>query len=1197
MDTIETNQPLLTDIAWQRDYRTSSRDAVDILDDFYVPLLDRAVLYDRVAGYFRSSSIKLALRGFGSFVRRGGKARFIVGAEMDAHDVAVLTADHDQVLTEILDREIDVILDGQEPSREPTGFELLAWMFWKESLDIRVAVVQRESTERKRFDGRDFAYAHEKWAVVQDATGSRLGFSGSLNESRTALQENAENISVFCDWQGDDPTHRIDDMSADFQHLWEGRHETIKVVTIPEAIRKKLISVAERADRLLRRVRRSEVIDVSEEERAAWRRIVDAPRTQEGRFLGITSGPVEPWPHQEFVSRRIVETYPRSMIVADEVGLGKTIEIGGAIRELVLSGKASRILILPPATLTRQWQIEMKEKFLLSFSRADGPKKHEILDDAGSSRVAPYAPMFQPDLLILSAQTFAREEAQARFVHAEDWDLIVVDEAHYATNGENEPDPLPFDPAWQQRNGDTLLRKAVRLYASRKTPALILATATPMQVRKKQAYDLMRLTELGGSFMRSDGTSDAYYEAVMRIKDEPTARHEDEILLRAFVQEVRYIDPDYFTFCMEFYAIGMRRDFERWLEGEISFKKAAPVSSKRRKMSVVLHAMAPLSRVMLRHGRDLLREYRKHGLLKAGLANRHVRSESVRMDIGEVQAYEQIEAYCKGLKASLERHAPEDLKKKAGGQTNFFLSFLRLRFASSTFAAWETVKRRRDRVDYALSWLERSGQDRTPATRGDEDEFEAMNIEDREDDPAGGDAPLPNRSIPDLREEKVLLNDLVTYLDALDPSGRVSSKDRRLLELLDPRHNTTHQTNKQTIVFTRFGDTMRHLLRHLRTRLVSIPMATFSGAGGMFYEAGETVGRAISRTEVKNLFLEGKVSLLVCTDAAAEGLNLQVADLLINFDLPWNPAKVEQRIGRIDRIGQLHGDIYVANMAYDGSAELDVYGRLLERLDDANLVVGTQQIALLPIDEQDFARLADRSIPQEDRDAILVRAQGQAEEVSRSYRQREMDVVALAEIHAGLQEEWHAGATWSREDAWKALVSSEFLARNGARLEDDEFVVPKIEDFNEVEIRFTTDRQRFGKGGISFAAWGDPDFDRISFDMCGMPSFDPVTSQERQDRIATVRQRADLHWKLAEANTILLRDIVEYFTGWESDDASRQQRKAAIESRIGSERTKRIRPNTELYGMELASIVRSSIDRANVEVPRKMVEVAVDEAL
>jgi len=81
---------------------------------------------------------------------------------------------------------------------------------------------------------------------------------------------------------------------------------------------------------------------------------------------------------------------------------------------------------------------------------------------------------------------------------------------------------------------------------------------------------------------------------------------------------------------------------------------------------------------------------------------------------------------------------------------------------------------------------------------------------------------------------------------------------------------------------------------------------------------------------------------------------LQTADLLVNFDLPWNPMKVEQRIGRIDRIGQEHRDIYVLNLCYVDSAEHIVYGRLLKRLADVGAIVGTQQLSLLPVTREEF---------------------------------------------------------------------------------------------------------------------------------------------------------------------------------------------------------------------------------------------------
>lgn len=135
---------------------------------------------------------------------------------------------------------------------------------------------------------------------------------------------------------------------------------------------------------------------------------------------------------------------------------------------------------------------------------------------------------------------------------------------------------------------------------------------------------------------------------------------------------------------------------------------------------------------------------------------------------------------------------------------------------------------------------------------------------------------------------------------------------------------------------------MIHTCRHLDltdSRIVNEILGRTGGRGGQFTDTKNWRLTGADRDDIKRRFLRGEIDVLVCTDAAAEGLNLQTADLLINFDLPWNPMKVEQRIGRIDRIGQAHEKIYVLNLCYVGSAEEIVYGRLLRRLADVGAIV------------------------------------------------------------------------------------------------------------------------------------------------------------------------------------------------------------------------------------------------------------------
>jgi len=108
--------------------------------------------------------------------------------------------------------------------------------------------------------------------------------------------------------------------------------------------------------------------------------------------------------------------------------------------------------------------------------------------------------------------------------------------------------------------------------------------------------------------------------------------------------------------------------------------------------------------------------------------------------------------------------------------------------------------------------------------------------------------------------------------------------------------------------------------------------------------------RTISRDDAKRRFREGQADILLCTDAAAEGLNFQFCGALINYDMPWNPMRVEQRIGRIDRLGQKHEKIRIVNLHYSGRVEADVYSALRGRIQLFEAVVGRLQpiLAKLP---------------------------------------------------------------------------------------------------------------------------------------------------------------------------------------------------------------------------------------------------------
>jgi hypothetical protein len=149
------------------------------------------------------------------------------------------------------------------------------------------------------------------------------------------------------------------------------------------------------------------------------------------------------------------------------------------------------------------------------------------------------------------------------------------------------------------------------------------------------------------------------------------------------------------------------------------------------------------------------------------------------------------------------------------------------------------------------------------------------------------------------------------------------------------------------MVFTQYTDTMDFLREELMQNFPPRDVLLRSRRRG----PPRTVDwRVISREKTKRRFREGRAEILLCTDAAAEGLNFQFCGALINYDMPWNPMRVEQRIGRIDRLGQQHPEIRIVNLHYEDTVEADVYMALRRRINLFQSFVGRLQpiLARLP---------------------------------------------------------------------------------------------------------------------------------------------------------------------------------------------------------------------------------------------------------
>ena len=148
--------------------------------------------------------------------------------------------------------------------------------------------------------------------------------------------------------------------------------------------------------------------------------------------------------------------------------------------------------------------------------------------------------------------------------------------------------------------------------------------------------------------------------------------------------------------------------------------------------------------------------------------------------------------------------------------------------------------------------------------------------------------------------------------------------------------------------FTQHGDIMEFLREELRQE-PDLRLMCYSGRGGEIPTEGGP-WHAITRDDAKRRFRLGEADVLLCTDAAAEGLNFQFCGALVNHDMPWNPMRVAQRIGRIDRLGQRHAIVRISNLRYEDTVETDVYRALGSRINLFQMVMGPLQptLARLP---------------------------------------------------------------------------------------------------------------------------------------------------------------------------------------------------------------------------------------------------------
>jgi len=351
---------------------------------------------------------------------------------------------------------------------------------------------------------------------------------------------------------------------------------------------------------------------------------------------------------------------------------------------------------------------------------------------------------------------------------------------------------------------------------------------------------------------------------------------------------------------------------------------------------------------------DMMRRMVKEELLKFDgtplFPERLAYSANYQLSDAEADLYAQVTDYVRN-----EMNRADNLDGKRRGTVGFALTQLQRRLASSPEAIYQSIKRRRKRLESRLDEMKLVARGHAVAQAGKNSVAETLgeyqlnkeldipdNIDELDDDELSAeeyerfaeqvvDQATAAETIPELEAEIQILKDLEYQAMTVVQSGN-DKKWEELSHLLQdrPEMYTAGGSRRKLIIFTEHKDTLNYLVQRIRG-LLGNPEAVLTIHGGTSRDA-----RRKAQEEFRN---NPDVLVLVATDAAGEGVNLQNASLMVNYDLPWNPNRLEQRFGRIHRIGQTEV-CHLWNLIANETREGAVFQKLFEKLEIEKKALG-----------------------------------------------------------------------------------------------------------------------------------------------------------------------------------------------------------------------------------------------------------------
>ncbi|MFE9837357.1 helicase-related protein [Streptomyces sp. NPDC005551] len=913
--TLFTHDPISAEMSFRKVKIRPNYSPDDLpFERFYVPLLSRSVSYDRAVGYWSAAELQFAAQGTAHFLANGGRIRLIVGAQLIQKDVdAVLNG---TPLEEVVAARLlaDPDLEGRNIVAHD-HLSVLAWMVATGRLEIRVGI-PRDKSGRLLTHKESGRYFHTKYGIFTDQYGNRVAFSGSNNSSVTAWVRNHETFDVYPSWNAPIWEWSGEAKVVDFEKHWNQRaDEGWAVIDLPQAVKRHLIEFApislptqpEADDQEFNQTESDALTDVeltTIDIDAAWAELVALAEASTRPWTGVSTAWARPLPHQAELINRVVSTYPRGYLFADEVGLGKTVEAGMVLRELFTRGLAKKALLLVPASVMKQWQEELHEKMNLDVPRYDKGGFVDRFDQP--IEVDPSVNPWSAFPIVLASSHLARRRSRrTELLNAGPWDVVLVDEAHHARRKGSKPSDPP----------NSLLSLLQEMKERETWRVLYLASATPMQMYPHEAWDLIELFNLKGKW----GQQAFFFTQYFTFLGDPPAKRGWKILCEML--------GDYFSDPHADYDHELATQVEQpapeglgWAGAHtvLNLQDNEPSADMRAQfpnstsewMDKWLRRHNPMRDRVFRNTRNTMREYQTARIIPADVVipTRHVEDEFIGLADNERLLYDRIEEY-------IRRHYNAYKNDQTNQALGFIMTVYRRRLTSSFEAIKRSLRRRLEVLSQGKNLEELLADDDNLDIENslfDSDEFDV--------------------SADRLRDEISELRDFLSELD------KISGEDTKATHLVGDITQSLHAYDS-VVVFTQYGDTMDYV----RERLLAAGfyrVGCYSGRGGEVYDHASGTWTKVSKADIKNKFRNKELEVLIGTDSMSEGLNLQTSGRLINYDMPWNLMRVEQRIGRVDRIGATYRDIRISNYFYKDTVEEQVYRGIADGYGDFTKIVG-----------------------------------------------------------------------------------------------------------------------------------------------------------------------------------------------------------------------------------------------------------------